>query len=209
VAERGQGVSAGLSRAAIVDAALRIADEHGLRGLSMRAVAAELNVEAMSLYNHVANKEALLDALVERMDAEATGSTGDQPWEDQLRTMALAFRRTMHRHPEIAKLFATRPTVGPSWARAVELTLRAFADAGLSGRDGAYAYRVFWAYLTGYVIREVRQTTAPPLNAQIEGLPEADYPLTRQLPKLIKVRDDAEFVRGMDLVLGALVQRSA
>jgi AcrR family transcriptional regulator len=171
----------------------------------MRAVAAELNVEAMSLYNHVANKDALLDALVERVDAELTDSIVDLPWDDRLRSMALAFRRTMHQHPEIAKLFTTRPTVGPSWARAVERTLRAFADAGLSSRDGAYAYRILWAYLTGYVIREVRQTTAPPLRTQVNGLAEADYPLTRQLPRLIKVRDEAEFVRGLDLVIHALV----
>jgi AcrR family transcriptional regulator len=205
--ERGQGISRGLTRAAVVDAALAIVDERGLAALSMRAVAAGLGVEAMSLYHHVRNKEDLLDALIARLVAVRPAAQPDPlSSRDRLREMALAFRAALHEHPEVARLFATRPTGGPAWADGVESTLQAFGQAGLDAAAAARAYRVYWAYVTGYVLREVRQQGAVPLRDQLADLPAADYPLTRALPDLLNQNDDGEeFLAGLDIVLAGLL----
>jgi len=204
--ERGQGISRGLTRAAVVDAALAIVDARGLAALSMRSLAAELGVEAMSLYNHVRNKDDLLDALIGRLDAYATEAAAQLAGRARLHEMAVAFRAALHDHPEVARLFATRPTAGPAWAEGVELTLAGFEQERLEAVAAARAYRVFWAYVTGYVLREVRQQGAVPLREQLAELPADAYPLTRRLPSLLSTPDDDEFLAGLDLVLDGLLR---
>src|SRR5215218_3500871 len=94
-----------LSRRRILEAAVRFVDREGLEALSMR----ELGVEAMSLYNHVPNKSALLDGMVEVLLGELEIPPEDEGWERRIREAYRAFRRLAHEHPNVFPLLVVRP----------------------------------------------------------------------------------------------------
>src|ERR687893_1436892 len=98
-----------LSRRRVLEAAVRFADREGLGSLTMRRLGAELGVEAMSLYNHVPNKGALLDGMVEVLLGELDVPPEDEGWERRIREAYRAFRRLAHEHPNVFPLLVVRP----------------------------------------------------------------------------------------------------
>ncbi|WP_353952650.1 TetR/AcrR family transcriptional regulator C-terminal domain-containing protein [Knoellia sp. S7-12] len=110
-----------LSRDRVLRRAVKLADTSGLEAVSMRRLGTDLGVEAMSLYNHVANKEALLDAMVEHVGAELNAEMGElaaeaaidpaQDWKSALRARALAARVVMLRHPWMPTVLQSRTTM--------------------------------------------------------------------------------------------------
>src|ERR687891_2960838 len=90
-----------LSRRRILEAAVRFVDREGLDALSMRKLGSELGVEAMSLYNHVPNKSALLDGMVEVLLGELEILSENYGWEERIREGYRAFRRLAHKHPDV------------------------------------------------------------------------------------------------------------
>ncbi|MFD0330871.1 TetR/AcrR family transcriptional regulator C-terminal domain-containing protein [Streptacidiphilus monticola] len=134
---RGRGERAGLSRGRVLDAALQLVDRTGLKGLTMRALGEELQVEAMTLYHYVPNKDALLDGLVEQVFAAAapaldhTDTTQGAPdWRAALRGYATALRTGLLRHPAVLPLAASRPAATPAALDDVEASLRMLTAAG-------------------------------------------------------------------------------
>ena len=108
-----------LTREAILDAAIVILDRDGMAGLSMRKLGAAVGVEAMSLYNHVPNKEALLDGIHERILLSLETPAHARTWQAFVRHQALALHRALLAHPNAIPLFATRPAAtAPRWAAA-------------------------------------------------------------------------------------------
>ncbi|MEV4257940.1 TetR family transcriptional regulator, partial [Spirillospora sp. NPDC049652] len=98
--KRTRGQSAGLTRQAVLEAALALADREGLKALSMRRIGQELGVEAMSLYQHVAGKDALLDGLVEQLFTQvALPPAGAADWRGWLRGYADALLGALLAHP--------------------------------------------------------------------------------------------------------------
>ncbi|HMN98232.1 MAG TPA: TetR/AcrR family transcriptional regulator C-terminal domain-containing protein [Miltoncostaeaceae bacterium] len=153
-----------LNRDAVLRAAQAIIDERGLDACTMRAVAADLGVEAMSLYWHVPNKEALLDGVIELMIAEmdAPGG-GDADWEDALRTGARTFRRVVLRHRNALPLLASRPL--PAYAAASRMTEDAIAALERGGFDrptAIRAARTVSRYVMGFTFAERGPGQAPP-----------------------------------------------
>jgi AcrR family transcriptional regulator len=108
-----------LTLEAIVDAALAIVDDQGLEGLSMRKLGGRLGVEAMTLYHHVPNKDALLDRLVERVITRANFLEADQAmgWRERLERFAHRYRAILIQRPNLASLIATRPVRSPGALR--------------------------------------------------------------------------------------------
>src|SRR5215217_6386785 len=98
-----------LSRRRILEAAVRFVDREGLDALSMRKLGSELGVEAMSLYNHVPNKSALLDGMVEVLLGELEIPPEDEGWERRVKEAYRAFRRLAHEHPNVFPLLVVRP----------------------------------------------------------------------------------------------------
>ena len=98
-----------LTREAILDAAIDILDRDGMTGLSMRKLGAAVGVEAMSLYNHVPNKDALLDGIHERILLSLDPPSQARTWQAFVRHQALALHRALQAHPNAIPLFATRP----------------------------------------------------------------------------------------------------
>jgi len=201
-----------LSRAEILATALALVDRDGLAVLSMRALAEELGAGPMSLYNHVDGKQALLDGIVEALSDEiadnvtqTTGATSGPDWARQLRAIGNAFRTVGHAHPQALQLLATRPLHTPAWARPVETTLAAMRTNGFDDRHAVTAYRVFWSFLVGYVLAEIRASGEQVLERQLARLDPATHPHTSAVAKPLATRArDPEFALGLEAVLAGI-----
>lgn len=147
-----------LSRATILDAALRLADERGLAAVSMRAVADLVGVTPMALYPHVGSKDALLDGLVDRMLAEYlpdAPAIDEMPWRDRLREIGRGVRDLSRRHPAAFTLLFERPAVTADAVRVVDLIYRTLLDAGVSDPAVPRLERLFTTFCMGYALSEV------------------------------------------------------
>jgi AcrR family transcriptional regulator len=148
----------------VLRAAQAIIDERGLEACTMRAVAGELGVEAMSLYWHVPNKDALLDGVVELMIAEMdVAYSGDGDWTEALRTGARTFRRVVLGHRNALPLLASRPL--PAYAAASRMTEHAIVTLEAAGFDrpiAIQAARIVSRYVMGFTFAERGPGEAPP-----------------------------------------------
>jgi AcrR family transcriptional regulator len=196
VARRGAGERAGLTRARVLDSALGLADRHGGAALSMRKLAAELGVEAMTLYHYVPSKEALLDGLVERvLELSALPQAGDQPWPAALQDYAETLRATLLRHPGVLPLALTRPAATPQSLRAAESGLRVLTDAGFSLGAALDLLNALTIFVVGHAAAEVgtakvHQARAPGSTAALAGLDAAEYPLLTEAARTGQGTDD-------------------
>ncbi|TDD19430.1 TetR/AcrR family transcriptional regulator [Kribbella turkmenica] len=158
--ERGTGGRArpgraALSRERVVQAALALADEKGVVGLSMRAIAARLGVEAMSLYNHVTNREDILDRLVDAVFAEIELPVPDADWKDAMRDRAASARRALRRHPWAVGLMDSRSRPGAAVLRHHDAVLGSLRAGGFSVAMAAHAFSLIDSYVYGFVLQEL------------------------------------------------------
>jgi len=163
-------VPAPLSRDRIVRAAIRLADAHGLDAVSLRKVAAALDVGPMRLYGYIATKEELLDLMVDAVHAEIR-PTGDD-WRQALRSLAEATRRAVHQHEWLADLLGGRPQLGPNTLASGNAVL-----AGMAGVDldiVVPAVATVNAYVIGAVRREITELRAE----RTSGMDKEQWQLT-------------------------------
>jgi TetR/AcrR family transcriptional regulator, tetracycline repressor protein len=207
-----------LDRDRILAAALRLMDEQGLDALSMRRLAAELGVEAMSLYYHVPGKAALLEGLAERVLAEvrlprdgADGSTesSDQDGLAAVCEVARALRANALAHPNAIPLLGSLGLGSPAARRHTEDVLERLGAAGFEPQAAFTTFLLLRSYVLGYVLWEVRHAEAraagviPPTEAGT--LEAADLPHLAPIATFITTFDnDAEFERGLDVLVAGL-----
>lgn len=195
-----------LSRERIVEAALRYVDDHGLDTLSMHKLGAELGVKGMSLYNHVANKDDLLDGVVELLFSEVeSGAPASDDWREGFRVFGHALRDVVHRHPNAAPLITSRRAIPVPALRVVQAHIR---SAGRGGSPEAQAYallRTITWYALGTALAEVSWGMGGPGCA-----PVVSDLLPRGVPHdLVRVAEnycgqsnpEAEFELGLDFML--------
>jgi AcrR family transcriptional regulator len=199
-----------LSRRRVLEAAVRFADREGLEALSMRKLGADLGVEAMSLYNHVPNKDALLDGMVEVLLGELEVPSEEEGWEGRVRESYRGFRRLARRHPNVFPLLVVRPprTMDGVWL--VEEFIKTMLGAGFDAATALYAFRTLSAYSTGYAMAEIRGFAMEPGGdrAGAASLPAEEFPHISGLEgRLGAVDRDAEFEFGLDLILSGLRER--
>jgi TetR/AcrR family transcriptional regulator, tetracycline repressor protein len=199
-----------LSRRRILEAAVRLVDREGLEALSMRKLGGELGVEAMSLYNHVPNKDALLDGMVEVLLGELKIPSEKEGWERRIREAYRAFRRLAREHPNVFPLLVVRPpdTMDGVWL--VEEFLKTLGGAGFDPETALYAFRVLSSYASGYAMAEIRGFAMEPAGSRLGALtlPPDDFPHIHELgTRLERVDHDAEFEFGLDLILAGLKER--
>ncbi len=184
-----------LSRDRILKAAFAIADKRGLEAVTMRSVAARLNVEAMSLYHHVPSKKAVLNGLVDLLIQVAELPTGEVTAEQWIRGTSDGLRSLARAHPRLVTLLSTRtvPLDDPESARPFEAGLAAFVR---EGRDVAQAFAAVQAValaLLSMTALESSAALAPDLEADgtaIASLPEDEFPLLLQVPDVGTTLDD-------------------
>lgn len=174
----------------IVDRAMEIAQLDGERGLTMRRVAEACGVSPMAIYHHVADKEALLTAVVDRVVADAIDDFGstDRPWREDLVEFLCRYRAGFLEHPTAAQVYLRRPVISPELARCTELMFDAFERGGLRGRRVADATDAVVLLVMGAIgndltrppavrhelLRAVAQADAPRLNREIDSYSNRD-----------------------------------
>jgi AcrR family transcriptional regulator len=196
----------------VVEAAFELADAGGLDGLTVRAVAARLEVKPMSLYRHVASKDELLDALVERMYTEFETPDPRQPdWRAELGRRASSVREVLVRHPWAIALIETR--TGPdrpfTFAHA-EAVLATLISAGCSPRLASRAFVVLDSYAYGFAVQEVTMPSTVPGEAITDEFVVAMQPYPSLVAVMGTVMAEAdydfvgEFEAGLELVLDGI-----
>ena len=196
-----------LSRRRVLEEAVRFVDREGLAALTMRKLGAELGVEAMSLYNHVPNKSALLDGMVEVLLGELEIPAENYGWEERIREGYRAFRRLAHEHPNVFPLLVNRPPETMDGVWLVEEFLQTLRDAGFGLEAALHAFRSLSSYTFGYAMAEIRGFALEPDGSRPGALslsPEEFPNLCELRPRLEKVDHDVEFEFGLDLILAGL-----
>ncbi len=208
-----------LSRERIVRAAIELADSDGLGAVSMRAVARALGVEAMSLYHHVANKEDLLDGMVDAVFAEFYAPRPGGDWRAELRAHSQSARAVLQRHRWAVGLMDTRRNPGLENLRHHDAVLGCLRQAGFSLALTGHAYALLDAHLYGFLIQELgvafegEQDLAELGTAIRAAIPEGQLPHFREftLEHALQPGYDFgdEFDVGLDLILEGLAARLA
>lgn len=153
-----------LSRERITAAALELAAEDGLEALSMRKVAAQLGVEAMSLYRHVAHKADLLDAMHDALLSRVS-LPGDGPWADEVRAVATSFRDVLLDRPRLVPLVATRPARRESGLLLVSRGVDILMRAGFDEAGAVVAFQTVFAFVVGHAVFHTAGGALPPGEA--------------------------------------------
>ena len=144
-----------LSRDRVVAEAMALADERGLPALSMRALAGRIGVEAMSLYHHVAGKEALLDAMVDDVFGEMHRPVVGGGWRAELRARSVSGRAVLLRHRWAVGLMDSRRTPGAETLRHHDAVLGCLLSQGFSLVQAGTAFALLDAHLYGFMVQEV------------------------------------------------------
>ena len=203
-----------LSRRRVLEAAVALADRGGIGSLSMRKLAQELGVEAMSLYHHVANKDAILDGIVDEVFAEIELPSGDVGWKQAIRRRAISAREALRRHPWATALMESRPTPGPANLRHHDAVLGVLRNAGFPVELPAHAYSLLDAYIYGFALQETSlpfstpEETAEVAQSIMAGFPADAYPHLTEIAveHVLQPGYDYgnEYLFGLDLILDGL-----
>jgi AcrR family transcriptional regulator len=201
--KRVRGERAGLDRDRILDAALDLVDRAGLPALTMRRLAAEVDVEAMTLYHYFPNKDALVDGIVERVFAATPAPVAGEDWATSLRRFAGALRETLLRHPGVLPVIV-RPAVTPATLEVAEMALRALVDAGFPLGRAMDSINALTLFVVGHTAAEasIGAGDGPGSAAWLEGLDPSRYPLISEAARTGAGTDDvARFHYAVDALL--------
>ena len=202
-----------LSRERVLRAAIALADREGVDAVSMRRLGAELGVEAMSLYNHVPNKAALLDGIVETLINDIDFPEDISNWQACLRDMARGYRRVATEHPHLVSLVATRPFNTVATLRPVEVGFEIFRVAGFDARDSMHAFRTLAGFVTGYTLAETGAFFGEATGEgqlTVDDIPEDEFPRIWEVGPFLAAPDhDAEFEFALDVLITGLEAKLA
>jgi AcrR family transcriptional regulator len=203
-----------LSRDRVLRAGVAFADESGIATLSMRRLGDTLGVEAMSLYNHVANKDDLLDGMVDLVFSEIDLPSGGADWKTAMRQRAVSARQALSRHRWAIGLMESRTSPGPATLRHHDAVIGSIRKGGFSIDMAAHALSVLDAYIYGFALQEASlpfdtpEETTEVAQMILRQLPPDEYPHLIELAVEHVLRpgydygDEYEF--GLDLILDGL-----
>jgi AcrR family transcriptional regulator len=203
----------------VLRAAVALADREGVGSLSMRRLARELGVEAMSLYHHVAGKPALLDGMVDLVFGEIELPVADGDWKAAMRRRAVSAREVLARHPWAIALMESRRTPGPANLRHHDAVLGCLRRAGFPVALTAHAYSILDAYIYGFALQEASlpfgtpEETAEVAAEIMQGFPGDAYPHLTELAveHVLQPGYDYgdEYAFGLELILDGLERLAA
>ena len=205
-----------LTRDRVLQAAIRIADEEGLDALTMRRLGQELDVQAMSLYNHVANKEDLRQGIVELVMGEIDVPSDAADWKAALRRSAISAYEAFIRHPWACSLHNATPRISDARMLWMEGVLKTLREAGFSPNMTHHAYHALESHITGFTLWIVSM----PFDSREELLDMAEKFIPQipdQYPYVIEhakehledpdPNEPSEFEFGLELILEGLERR--
>jgi AcrR family transcriptional regulator len=215
-AEEATETRAPLSRERVLETAVALADRHGLESLSMRKLADELSVAAMSLYYYVPNKVELIDGMIDIVFGEIEPPSLDVDWKTAMRRRAISTREALGRHRWAVGQMEGRTTHGPANLRLHNDVLGCLRAAGFSLAMTVHAYSVQDAYIYGFALQETDLSPETPDDfAAVAQQQMVDYEaVLADYPHLVEVVGGhvakagydyaAEFLFGLDLILDGL-----
>lgn len=203
-----------LNRERVLQAAVTFAAQHGLDALTMRKLAELVGVKAMSLYNHVTNKEDLLDGMIDVVFGEIELPSQDGDWKTAMRRRALSVNEVLSRHRWAVGLMESRTSPGPATLRHHDAVIGCLRSGGFSLALAAHAYSALDAYIYGFSMQERGLPfDTPEETAQLAAVMLAQFPADKY-PHLAEFtfghvmqpgydfREEYEF--GLDLILDGL-----
>jgi AcrR family transcriptional regulator len=196
----------------VLHAAIRLADESGIEALSMRKLAQELGVEAMSLYNHVANKDDILDGIIDLVASEIEPPSDGADWKTALRQSAISAHEALSRHPWVGSLWMSPRKVSPARLRQGDAILRTLREAGFSKDLTYHAFHVLQGHVSGFTLQErnfpLDKEKLEKMATRFLGeFPADEYPhLAEHVTQHLEPRDQHQgtFEFGLDLILDGL-----
>ena len=203
-----------LNRDRVMRAALALADEGGFEALTMRKLGQALGVEAMSLYNHVANKDDVLDGLVDIVFSEIDLPCDGGDWKTAMRRRAISAREVLGRHRWAIGLMESRANPGPATLRHHDSVLRCLREAGFSIAQAAHAYSALDSYIYGFALQQASlpfdtgEQAAEVAETIIRQFRAGEYPYMSEIATEHVLKpgysyaDEFEF--GLDLILEGL-----
>ena len=203
-----------LSRERVLHAAIALADEGGIESLSMRKLGQELGVEAMSLYNHVANKDDIQNGIVEIVLGEIEVPAGGADWKAALRQTAISSHEVFVRHRWACGLMMGTSGVSPARMRWMESVLRTLREAGFSADMTHHAYHALDSHITGFTLWlvsmpfESKEDLVDLAEGFLQEIPADEYPYVIEhaeqhiAPSSPDGKTEFEF--GLDLILDGL-----
>ena len=210
-----------LSRDQVLRAAMQLVDEGGIDSLTMRKLGQALGVEAMALYNHVANKDDLLNGIVDLVLGEFELPSEGEDWEAGVRKLATSAHDALARHPWSSSLILSSSSVRPARLRYMEALFRCLREAGFSPEETYHAYHALDSHILGFTLWQLGHTMpedAPRITTKEElavfvatVLPELsldDYPYLLEHSELHlrqgSHKEEGEFEFGLRLILDGL-----
>ena len=203
-----------LTRERVLQTAITLADQTGLESLSMRKLGQELGVEAMALYYHFANKEEIVDGIVDLVFGEINVPAADGDWKAAMRQRAISLRDALSRHRWAIGLMESRRNPGPAGLRHHDAVIGSLRAGGFSMEMAAHAYSALDAYIYGFAltkmnlpfdtseeVAEVAQTMLQPFA--VDAYPNLVALITEHAMKPGYDFGD-EFEYGLDLILDGL-----
>jgi AcrR family transcriptional regulator len=195
-------------------AAIAFADEHGIASLSMRKLGEALGVEAMSLYNHVANKDHLLDGMVDLVFGEIDLPAAGADWKTAMRERAQSARLALRGHPWAIALMSTRTSPGPATLRHHDAVIGSLREGGFSIPMAAHAFSALDSYIYGFALQEATlplgepEETVAVAQTMMAQVSADEYPHLTEftVEHILKPGYDYgdEFGFGLDLILDGL-----
>jgi AcrR family transcriptional regulator len=219
--ERSEGPDGGarsrLSRERVVDAALRIADQGGLSGLTIRSLAKALGAKPMSVYYYVASKDQLLDLLVDVVFAEIELPDPEGDWRAEMRRRACSARDRLKDHSWAIGLLESRTSPGPATLRHHDAVLACLRQAGFALELTAHAYALIDSYVYGFALQEASLPFEGPDSVAEVADPIMELMATGAYPTMVEMAQTYylqpgydfadEFEFGLDLILDGLDRR--
>ncbi|MER5754814.1 TetR/AcrR family transcriptional regulator C-terminal domain-containing protein [Streptomyces sp. NPDC002088] len=209
------GRRAPLDRKRVADTALRLLNEVGLDGLTLRAIAKELDVKAPALYWHFKDKQALLDEMATEMYRRMVAGTALDPadtWQERLRKSNHGLRGALRGYRDGAKVFSGSRFTGIEHAEQMEDSLRLFTAAGFTLAEAVRATSTTYLYTIGFVTEE--QGVEPLPDERREGFDVEErarlmsaFPLTAKAGAEIFADYDRHFAEGLELVIAGIEAR--
>jgi AcrR family transcriptional regulator len=203
-----------LNRDRLLQGAVAVVDDGGLSALTMRALAEELGVKPMALYHHVANKEEILDGIIDIVFGEIELPEPGGDWRDAMRRRASSARAVLRRHPWAIALMESRSTPGPATLHHHDTVIGIFRAGGFSVAATAHAYALLDSYVYGFALQEAMlpmdgpEQTAELAGSIMEQFPAGAYPHLAELAveHVLQPGYDfgAEFGFGLELILDGL-----
>ncbi len=195
-------------------AAIALVDEAGLAALTMRELGQRLGVEAMSLYNHVSNKDDILDGIVDLVVSEIDLPSDTADWKEAMRRRATSAQSVFTRHPWASGLIDSRQSSGPARLRYFDWVLGTLRRAGFSLETSARAFSILDSYVYGFGRQQLNLAAggdvAPEEMAAAfrQAIPPDEYPYLTEMVVDYAITSgndvEADFRFGIDLILDGL-----